>query len=110
MRATGEMPTTPGTPAKAEMPATTGTQSKAGMQATAMTQATTVTQTAAEMQETVLTPTPREFSADIREKLVRTAIIRDQYKRRVKIDLYCCIDFSLTDSFRTIESPLLLVR
>ncbi len=88
MKATAETPTKPGTPAKAEMPATVGTQSKAGMQATAMTQATTVTLTAAEMPETV------------------PAKVRDQYKRRVKIDSFCRMDFSQTDSFRTIGNPI----
>jgi hypothetical protein len=57
-KATAELPTTPGTPAKAEMLATSGTQqSTAGTQATAMTKATTGTPPAAEMAESVLTPT-----------------------------------------------------
>jgi hypothetical protein len=96
-----------GTPAIARMLATAGTLSTTGTQATAMKQATTVKPTATEMPETVQTPTPREFAENAKNSQERRKFVKNF---KVKIALFCPLDFSLSNSYRTTESPMSLVR
>ncbi len=120
IKATAGKPTTPGTPTKAGNQAivrtseTKGTPAAAEMLATsdrhsiAGVQATTATPRAAEMPETVLTPTIREFSQKFSENSSeRRNFMQKIQEKRVKIALFCQ---SLSDSYWTIGSPVLLVR
>jgi hypothetical protein len=72
-----------------------------------LTQATKLKPTAAEMSETALIPIPRQFPEKC-EKLAKTAKIREKIMKRVKIALFCPLDFSQSDSYRNIGISKLL--
>jgi hypothetical protein len=101
---------TAGTPETAGVLATEGTLSAAGTQATEMMQAGTVKQTAAEMPETVLTLTPCKFPGQYTKNSAERKIHEKTQRKRVKIALSFPLEFSQSDSYRTIGSSMLLVQ